>query len=491
MASLRDRAVSATIWSGIDTLIRNVLSFGLSLILARLLTPEDYGIVGLLAVFLGVAAVFIESGFSVTIIQRQIVTETELSSIFFFNIGVAALACGLLVVASPWIADFYHMPVLKPLTCLLSLSLLLGAFGHVQRALMAKVLNFRIQCLISVIAMVFSGGIGVYMAWHNYGAWSLAVQGVVNTGVASLLLWVLSSWRPRLCFSFAAIRTLLKFGGFLLMSGLLGSLFSRMNTLLIGKFYSARDLGYYSRADNTQQLPAGILATVITRVAFPVFSAAQNDKAFLRSGLKKAIASVMLLNLPIMIGMAVTARPLIQVLLGERWVPCVPYLQILCLGGVIWPVNLLNQEILTAQGHASIFFRLEIVKKIIGVTLLGVACCFGVAAIAWSAVATGLITYAISAHYSDRFIRYNARRQLLDLAPYFGASLVMAACVSGVSYIHFHRPILLLTAQVAIGATSYFAMCAAFRLSAFLDLSLIAGRVRGKVLQSWRGHRPR
>ncbi|HUL00882.1 MAG TPA: lipopolysaccharide biosynthesis protein [Nitrospirota bacterium] len=479
ISTLKQKAVSATIWSGIDTLARQGVQFGITLILARLLTPTDYGTVGLLAIFFGVSGVFINSGFSSALIQRQEISDVDLSSVFYFNVCIALLCTLLLCAAAPCIAAFYNMPVLTPLTRLMAASLFIGAFGSIQSTLLSKSLNFRRQCIISLAAVVVSGIVAVVLAWRNYGVWSLAISTVAGTCVTTLLLWLLSSWRPRLVFSVTSVRSLFRFGSFLLISGLLDTLFSRMNTLVIGKFYSPKDLGYYSRADGTQQLPASLLANIITRVAFPIFAAAHSDKELLRTGLSKAIKMVMMLNIPVMLGMVVTARLLVLVLFGKQWLPCVHYLQILCIGGIFWPLHVLNLDILTAQGHSNLFFRLEVIKKVIGIFILGTACFFGINAIAWSTVVIGVIAFGINAHYSGLFLNYGTFRQTVDLLPYLAASLIMAFCVWTASMLPLQAPLLLLSTQIMIGVAVYILVCFSFRLSTFIEsIELMTTRLR-------------
>jgi teichuronic acid exporter len=466
---LKDKAVSATLWSGTDTFARQGVQFIITLILARLLTPTDYGTIGLLSIFIGVAGVFSTAGFASALIQRHEVSDTDLSSVFYFNVGMALLLSILLALIAPWFAAFYHMPVLRPLTRLMAAQLFLGAFGIIQSTLLSKTLNFRRQCAISVSSAVAMGIIAIPLARNGYGVWSLAISSLAATCVSTLLLWVLSSWRPRPVFSVTAIHSLFRFGSYLMISGLLDTLFTRLNTLVIGKFYSPRDLGFYSRADGTQQLPAGLLSGVIARVAFPIFAAARQDKELLRKGLRKAITTVMLINIPVMLGIAVTARSLVLVLFGKQWLPCVPYLQILCFGGVLWPLHVLNLNILMAQGHSNLFFRLELVKKAVGIALIGTACFFGITAIAWSMVAIGVIGFAINSWYSGRFLQYGTVRQSLDLVPYGAASLVMAACAWAVTALPLHVPFILLTAQLVTGIAIYILLCYAFRLSAFIE----------------------
>lgn len=483
--TLQDKAVSATLWSGTEALARLGLQFGITLILARLLTPEDYGTVGLMAIFIGLAGVSISSGFSAALIQRQEISNTDLSSVFFFNIGMSVIAAAILCLAAPWIAAFYRMPVLKPLAWLLAADLAIGSLGVIQRVLLIKSLNFRRQCAVSVTALCVSGTLAIFLAYRQYGVWSLACQTLAATLVSTGLLWVISSWRPSLVFSVASIRSLFRFGGFLLLSGVLDILYTRLNMLVIGKFYSAKDLGYYSRADNTSLLPGSLMTSIISSVAFPVFAAAQADKVVLKAGLRKAIMMTMMINIPAMLGMVVTARPLVLVLFGSQWLPCVPYLQILCLGGISWPLHVLNLNVLTAQGHSKLFFRLEIIKKLVGVLLVGTACFFGITAIAWSSVLASVICFVINAHYSGRLLGYGSLSQTMDLLPYAGVALIMAVCSGSLAFLPPTTPVLHLVGQVLIGAAVYAGLCAAFRLRAFVDVwSLVRSMPAGRLLRA-------
>jgi teichuronic acid exporter len=480
LPTLREKAVSASLWSGMDSVFKLGIQFCITIVLARLLTPEDYGTVGLLAVFIGLAGIFIESGFSAALIQRKDITDTDTSSVFYFNILIACIMASCLYLAAKPIARFYGISVLVPFTRLMVLNLVIGSFGTIQRTLLTRELNFRKLFMISVTAVIVSGLFAIILAWKGYGIWSLGVQSVSLTAVSTLLLWIIGSWRPKLLFSLLSIRNLFRFGGFLLFAGLLDMLYSRLNTLVIGKFYSPRDLGYYSRADGTQQIPAGLLANIISKVAFPIFSAGQGDKNLLRSGLKKAIMLVMLLNIPIMIGLAVTADMVIVVLFGEKWLPAVVYLRILSLGGLLWPLHVLNLNILKAQGKSALMLRLEIIKKFIGIGLLAAACSIGIQAIAWSIVVTSVICFGINAFYSGKFLGYGTRKQARDLAPYLAGGVLMGACVQIVSLVPVQIPALLLVLQVLTGLITYTIYCRALHLAAFDEMILILRTLRSR-----------
>jgi O-antigen/teichoic acid export membrane protein len=340
--------------------------------------------------------------------------------------------------------------------------------------LLTKALNIRRQCVLGLISTIGSGAVAILLAWKGYGVWSLGLQSLTASVLGVILVWGCVSWRPRLIFAWQSIRGLFKFSSFLLLSNLSNTFFSRINALVIGKFYSATDLGHYSRADGLRLLPGDLLSEVINRVAFPIFSAAHEDKALLRAGLKKSITLVMMLNVPIMLGMLVTARPLVYVLFGAQWLPCVPYVRILCIGGMLWPLHILNLSVLTAQGHSNLFFRLEIIKKTLGILFLAAACPFGIMAIAWSVALGGFISFAINAYYSGRFLQYGMLRQVFDLLPIFTGALVMAACAWALSFLPIRPQIVMLAVQAAAGVIVYVLFCLIFKVKAFADVIAIA-----------------
>lgn len=424
----------------------------------------------MLSIFIGIASVFVDSGFSSALIQKQNITQEDTSSVFFFNLGIGIVMGVCLCIGAPWIANFFNIPLLKPLTRLMALNLVLGALGSVHIALLTKELDYRTQMRISIIASAVSGGIAVFLAWRGWGVWSLVLQTILSTLVSNGLLWYWRPWRPSLVFSFASLRTLFRFGSYLLFSGMLNVLYGRLNTLVIGKLYSARDLGFYTRADRTQQLPASLISSVIARVAFPVFSAISEDKEVLKRGVQKAITTLMMINVPVMLGTLATSRPLVQTLLGEKWLPCVPYLQVLCLAGVFLPLHSINLSALKAQGRSDLFFRLEVVKKILGITALLITCKISVLAMAWSQVGLGVASYVLNAYYSGTLLQYSFLNQLRDILPYLLTGGVMLAFIWPIVLITSLPSPLLLILQVIAGILVYGTLCIFFKFPAFSEL---------------------
>ena len=301
------KARSAVNWSSLDILVRQGLNFVVTVILARLLVPEDFGTVALLALFLGLGGLFVNGGFSAGLIQKQDATHTDESTIFWFNIGAAFVVTLGLMALSPWLARYFELPVLRPLAMVMACNIFISAFGTIHTTLLTKQLNFKALTIVGVLATVLSSGLAIYLARADYGAWALAWQALSATIFTTVLLWWFSSWRPLMTFSGSSFNSLMAFSGWVFASGLLHTIYEKGYTLLIGKYYGTYDLGIYNQADNTQQGPTSILTSVISRVTFPLFSSISDDAARLRRAVRLSLRSVMVITSPAMLGLAVLA----------------------------------------------------------------------------------------------------------------------------------------------------------------------------------------
>ncbi len=477
--SLGRQAVSSTLWSAADVVLRQGLQLGITIALARLLGPEEFGLVAIIHLFTGIATVFVNSGLSMALVQRETIDRTDESTVFWFNLTMGASMTGLLWFASPVIAEFFSQPILAPLTALMAVNVMLGALSTIHTTLLTRHLDFRTQTGIGAFSTVVSGAIAIGMAWRGHGVWALAAQTLAASAVSGALLWTLHAWRPAFTFSFDSARKLLGVGGYLFASGLLDNAYNRLYTVLIGRLHSISDLGFYHRAESTKQLPAGMLAGVLSRVSLAVFSRAAGDQEKLLRGVRLALRGFMLLNIPMMLGMAVLADPLLEALFGARWRPAAPLLQILCLGGIFWPMNVVNLTALTAQGHARLYFRLELVKKLLGVTLIVAASLHGIMAVAWSQAVFGLTATLINAHYTRKHLGYGALRQARDILPMLVASLPMVMLVGWMDSALAWPPGLRLPVEIGAGAILYVAWIFAFRLTAARELAGLLRSARG------------
>lgn len=462
---ISSHARRASLWSGADAGLRALLGFASTVVLARLVSPTEFGLVAMVLVFSGVANVLIDSGLSTALIQRQNTDHRDESAAFYFNVAMSVLMAVALFIAATWIAQFFGQPALVGITRLIAISLVIGAFGSVHSTLLAKALDFRPLLFITLWSWLLSGALAILLALRGYGASSLAWQVLAQASLSTLLLWIWHRWRPLPVFDPISLRRLLGFGGHLMVANLIDTLYTRLYSVFIGKLFSASDLGYYTRAQSTQQLPTNLLANMLNRVALPTFVRTAADPQVLVKILAKASRLLMFVNLPLMMGMAVTARPLVFSLFGERWLPTVPLLQVLCLVGAFWPLQVLNVSALLAQGHSRLVLRLELVKKGFGMVALVVSSPFGLLAIAWSQVAAAGVAYIVNSHFSGRLLGFGIVAQLRALAGIAAASLIMLGVVA---FAHYYlatlAPLRQLFVLVPLGVLAYLAACLVFGL---------------------------
>lgn len=467
---LKQRAFNATLWSGADILLRQGLQFAITVALARLLTPADFGTIALLVLFTAIASALVDGGLSAALIQRQDVDAVDLSTAFWCSVGIGALAAGVLVLLAPAIADFYKLSILVPLMRLMALNVFLGSLGAVHLALLRKRLQFRRQMLIGVVAAIVSGTLAIAMALRGFGAWSLAVQIVATTSVTTMLLWATGGWWPACSPRRDSLRRLFGFGGYYMAANLLDVAYARLYTLVIGKIFAPRELGYYSNADTTVQLPGGFVGGVFGRVVFPMFSAATGDPAVLRRGKQFAVRGMMLINIPMMLGLAALAGPFVQTVFGERWLPTAPLLSVLCLAALLTPLHMINIHVLLAHGQSRRLFRIEIVKKAIGVMLMLAGARFGLIGIAWSQVLYSVASFLILTRFTGPLVDYGTARQLRESAPAFAIGLAMAALVVTLDRVWDAPPPLKLAALTVVGAAFFAFLAWALRIAALQDM---------------------
>ncbi|MCX5807670.1 MAG: lipopolysaccharide biosynthesis protein [Proteobacteria bacterium] len=456
-------------WSLCERIGQQGIQFVIYIILARLLVPEQYGQIAMLSIFMAVAQCFIDSGFGSALIQKQDVNHLDECTVFYFNIIVSFLVVGLLWLAAPWIASFYNMPNLLVLTRVLALNLIINSFGVVQGAILTKHINFKPQMKFNLVATVVSGSIGVIMAYMGYGVWSLVAQSIAVNLVRTALLWLFVNWRPALLFSFNSLRTMFPFGSRLLFSALLDRIYNNLFSIIIGKMFSAADLGFYSRANQMQQLPVDNISASVSRVAYPVFSSIQGDKPRLKVGVHKSLTILAMVNFPLMIGLATVARPLVLVLLTEKWLPCVPYLQLLCMVGLLYPLHAINLSVLVAQGRSDLFFRLEILKKMLGVALIVLTFHWGISVMISGQIVGSIICYFLNSYYTGKFLDYPIVEQLRDLLHSLILSVLMAGGIHVITFLSISQQPFLLIAQIVTGIVLYVVLCRLTKLPSFME----------------------
>jgi teichuronic acid exporter len=468
--SLKSITVHALKWTFLETVVSRGLQFVVGVVLARLLFPEQFGLIAMLAIFMAIAQCFLDSGFAAALIQKRDITQADKCSIFYFNIAVGVIVAGFLCLVAPWIAAFYDEPILTPLTRALSLTLVINSFGLIHNALLTKQIDFKTQTKVGLISSILSGLVGVAMAATGFGVWSLVVQQLSSTGIRTSLLWLFHSWRPALIFSIESLREMFGFGSRLLASQILSHVFDNLYYLVIGKLFTAADLGLFARAQTLGEQPSRTLSGMVGGVTFPVFSSIQDDPDRLKRVMKKALAVLALINFPIMIGMAVLARPLVLVLLTETWAGCIQYLQLICMVGLLYPLHALNLNVMTALGRSDLFLRLEIIKKVLIVINILVTWQWGIEAMIWGMIAFSCICYYLNSYYSGALIGYPMGEQLRDLSPYLIVAVLMGVGAAAAGMLPFSNVWIAFLTQLLVGIVIYVLLCRISRLDGFMEI---------------------
>lgn len=473
MASLRNRTISGLLWSFIDNFVVQGITFIVGIILARLLTPKEFGLIGMITVFIAVSTSFINSGFGTALIRKKDCTDEDFSTVFYFNMIAGILFYTVLFISATAISNFFNEPELKPLVQILGLVLIIDAFTIIQRTILTKHINFRLQAKISVIASIISGIIGLSMAYTGFGVWSLVAKQLSQQTTNSVLLWLWNKWRPMLKFSKKSFISLFSFGYKLLISGLLDTFYRNLYILIIGKFFSAQELGYFTRANQFQELPSTNINGIISRVTFPVLAEMQDDKIKLKEGYKKIIKSTMLITFFLMLGLAAIAEPMILSLIGDKWYSSVIYLQLLCFVGMMYPLHALNLNILNVHGRSDLFLKLEIVKKIMAVPVIIIGIFWGIKIMIAGMILNSFIAYYINSYWSGKFIDYPITEQLADILPSFLLALINGIIVFALSVIlpFGHFPTLFI--QLIAGGVLTFLLCELLKPDAYLVIKEI------------------
>ena len=418
--NLKSRTVKGFFWRLAERFGTQGIGFVVSLVLARLLGPDAYGTLALLTIFIALSNVFVDCGFGTALVRKKDATDLDFNSVFYLSLSVAAVFYGILYVSAPWIADFYRRPVLVPLLRVLAFSVIINSVNGVQNAVLARGLLFNLSFRIGLVQTVTTGLVGIASAYAGLGVWAL-VWGTLGGGLAGTAVrWFLIGWRPRFMFSFDALHGLFSFSWKLLCSALLDTFFVNLYGLVIGRVYTPSDLAFYNRGRNFPQTAMDAVNGSLTSVMFPAFSKLQDDRMRLRNAVRKSLLLSTFAIFPLMALLAAVAEPLIRFLLGEAWLPAVPFMQIACVIFALWPVHTINLQVLTALGRSDIFLKLEILKKIMSVSVLFFSIRHGVLFLAcMELVVSSPISAFLNSHPNGRLVGYGTRRQVRDLLPMF------------------------------------------------------------------------
>lgn len=466
MNTVKNSILKNFIWRFAERCGAQLVTFIVSIVLARILAPEDYGTIALVTVFTTILQVFVDSGLGTALIQKKDADDLDFSSVFYFNFAVCLILYLGMFIAAPFIAKFYNDVSLTPVVRVISLTIVMSGIKGIQQAYVSKHMMFKRFFFSTIGGTIFSAFFGIALAYAGFGVWALVAQQLSNTVIDTLILWLTVKWRPKLMFSWTRLKGLLKFGWKLLVSALLDTGYSNLRNLIIGKMYSSSDLAFYNQGDKFPKVIVTNINTSIDSVLLPTMSSAQDDRERVKNMTRRAIKTSTYVMAPLMMGMAFCAEPIVQLVLTDKWLPCVQYLRIFCITYMFWPIHTANLNAINAMGRSDWFLKLEIIKKIMGMTILLSTMWFGVMAMAYSLLVSNVLSQIINSWPNRKLLNYSYLDQVKDFAPGILLAVFMGVCVYFIGYIPLPT-ILTLVIQIIAGAAIYIVLSAILKLEEF------------------------
>jgi len=415
--SLKQKSISGVAWSFVDAIFIKGLSFITMILLARWLGPIDFGLMGMIAVFIGIGTSLVNSGMSSSLIRTKNADDADFSTVFYMNMAISLLVYALMFYLAPYISSFYGQVVLIDIIRIYCLVFIISAFSAVQLAILNKEMRFKRIMLLNAPSTIIGVSVGLILGYNNYGVWSIVSMYMTTQIILSLLLWITGSWKPSLNFSKEKLKYHYNFGYKLMLSGLLDVVFKNSYNIIIGKFFPVHTLGYYERAQRFTDYPSVTITRVIRKVTYPMLAQLQDDTPRLSIIYRKLLRITFSIIAPLMLGGAALAKPLFELILGPLWLDAVPFFQILCIAAMLYPIHAFNINVLQVYGRSDLFLKLEIVKKLFLALGIAIGIQFGVTGLVWSIVFTSFISLLINTYYSSKLIHYTTKRQLLDMLP--------------------------------------------------------------------------
>ena len=467
--NLKDKTVKGVGWSAIDNVSQHAVSFVVSIVLARLLSPDDYGLLGLITIVTAVCTTLVNGGFSTALIRKKDITDDDYNTAFIVNLGMSVLLYVIIYFCSPFISDFFRRDELISLTRVSSLGLIIGALSFVQSARLTKRIDFKSQTQITLIASIASGVIGIIMALLDFGVWALVAQTLSNQALRTIFLWVVNKWIPQLRFSKDSFHDLFGFGWKMMLSGLLDTVWKELYQVVVGKFYSPATLGQYTRSKQFSQLLSSNLTNVIQRVTYPVLSNIQDDKERMISAYRRIIKTTMFITTIGMFFLGAISEPLLYCLIGSKWHEAAIYLPLICITGSTYPLHALNLNMLQVQGRSDLFLGLEIIKKIIGIAPLAVCIFYGIMPMLYVSILISIISYFLNSYYSGKLIGYSSWMQIKDVAPSYGVATLIALSIYFLKYLPISNWIIL-PLQVVVGVLVFLTLSNLLKMKEYKEL---------------------
>lgn len=466
--SLKNKTVKGVAWSGLDNVAQFGVTFLVSIVLARLLSPDDYGLIGIIAIFTAICSALVNSGFNTALIRKEILTEDDYNTTFIVNTVISLVLYLIIYISAPYIASFFGREELESLTRVSSLSIIVAALAIVQQTRLTINLDFKTQTKVTLFASVTSGIIGILLALMGYGVWALVYQGLSSQVIRTLLLWYFSRWKPSLRFSKDSFDDLFGFGWKIMISNLLDTIWKELYQLVVGKFYNPATLGQYTRSDGFAKLFSSNLTIVIQRVTYPVLSSIQSDKQRMVSAYRRIIKVSMFLSAIPMFFMGAISEPLLYCLIGPKWHDAAVYLPLICIAGSTYPLHSLNLNMLEVQGRSDLFLVLEIIKKIIAVGPIVIGAVVGIMPMLWANLVFTVIAFFLNSHYSGKLIGYSSWMQIKDVAPSYGIAFILAIVIYLMKYIPLSYWIIL-PLQIIAGMSLIIALCRVTKMEEYSE----------------------
>lgn len=470
--SLKSQATRGMIWSAVEKFSVQGGQFVIGIVLARLLIPEDFGLIGMLAIFIAIAQTFVDSGMGSGLIQKQKRTSHDFSTVFVFNFGVSSFFYLLLFITAPYIADFYATPALINITRVIGINIIINSLSIVQRTRLTIALNFKTLAKVNIISVIFSGVIAIYLAYTGFGVWSLVYRQLINSIVSVILLWYFSKWKASFVFSKKSFKDLFGYGSKILAAGIYAKVFQNIYNIAIGKAYSAGNLGYFTQAKLLAEVTSGTVTSILQQVTFPILAALQEDKERMISVYRRLIKMTAFFIFPTMTILAVLAEPFVALFLGEKWLPTVPLLQWMCFARILYPISGLNLNILNANGRSDLFLKVDLSKAPLLIAALIITIPISVKAMVIGQVITGFISFFINAYMPGKLFGYGAFSQIKDIWPILIITMI-TALITHISIMFIDILILKLIIGGLIAIVSYIAICYLSKIQELEEIKLL------------------
>ena len=477
--SLKNKTVKGLGWSALDNAARYGMQFAISIVLARLLSPDDYGLLGLTGIFTVVCTALVNGGFTTALIRKKDATDDDFNTAFICNLGMSLLVYAVVFLCAPLIANFFERQELIALVRVSSLGLIIGALGLVQRTRLTKRIDFKTQTKITLVSTVVSGIVGIGMAIAGFGVWALVAQQLTTQTLSTILLYIYNRWLPRFRFSTESFHELFGFGWKMMVSALIDSIWKELYQVVVGKFYSPATLGQYTRARHYAKLFSSNLTTVVERVTYPVLSSIQDDKERMVSAYRRIIRTSMFITAVALFSLGAVSEPLIYCMIGPKWHDAATYLPLICITFSLYPLHAINLNMLQVQGRSDLFLGLEVVKKVIVLAPLFVGAFVGIMPMLWVNMLIGIIAYFLNSYYSGRLLGYSTWMQLRDIAPSYALAIAIALSVWFLKYLPLSYWIIL-PLQLVVGTAVFFSFCKLFKMKEYKEIMGILKQYRKK-----------